>query len=107
MAITQATSSLAKARITSQNQISVPKAIREHLGAGPGDDLLFEARDDGSAIVRRRKRISILDMAGIAADSVARAPATAEELDELIAEGLGRQFLAKQERINRQRRRAR
>ena len=96
----------ARARITAQNQISVPKAIREHLGAGPGDDLLFEARDDGSAVVRRRKRISVLDMAGIAADSAYRAPATAEELDVLIAEGLGRRFLAKQERIDRQRRRA-
>ncbi len=104
MTITPAPSSLAKARITSQNQISVPKAIREHLGAGPGDDLMFEARDDGSAVVRRRKRISVLDLAGIAADSVSRAPATAEELDELIAEGLGRQFLAKQERMNRHRR---
>ena len=106
MTITTRDAVAARARITSQNQISVPKAIRQHLGAGPGDDLLFEARDDGSAVVRRRKRISILDMAGIAADSAYRAPATAEELDALIAEGLGRQFLAKQQRIDRQRRRA-
>lgn len=33
---------LATTKITSKGQISVPKAVRERLGAQPGDTLIYE-----------------------------------------------------------------
>jgi len=73
-----------KARLTSQGQITVPKAIRDELGAKPGDELEFE-RTEGGFLVRHRRRPSVLDFAGVAAKSAQDMPQTAEELDDLIA----------------------
>ena len=38
-----------QARITSKGQITVPHEIRRALGVRPGDNLLFEIADSGSA----------------------------------------------------------
>jgi antitoxin PrlF len=73
----------ARARITSQGQITVPKAVRDRLGAKAGDELEFDPAP-GGYVIRLRPRRSILDFAGMAASSAATIPATAEELDELI-----------------------
>ncbi|MDP9222730.1 MAG: AbrB/MazE/SpoVT family DNA-binding domain-containing protein [Actinomycetota bacterium] len=62
----------------------MPKAVRDDLGAKPGDEFEFEPAA-GGYLVRHRRRRSILDFAGIAADSAHRVPETAEDLDELIA----------------------
>jgi AbrB family looped-hinge helix DNA binding protein len=94
-----------RARITSQGQISVPKAIRDHLAVGPGDDIEFEPRPDGSAIVRRRVRHSILDLAGIAAADAGRIPDDVKELKRVIAIGVADAVAAKSEKIARQRKR--
>jgi antitoxin PrlF len=76
-----------RARITSQGQITVPKAIRDALGARPGDDLEFVPRGR-ELIVEVRPRRTVLDFAGLASDAAARVPATAAELDDLIARGM-------------------
>ena len=34
------------AKISSKNQIGVPKAVRQHLGVGGGDRLVFEIKED-------------------------------------------------------------
>jgi AbrB family looped-hinge helix DNA binding protein len=105
MTITYERTSTARARITRQGQISVPKAIRDHLAAGPGDDLVFEPRPDGSAIVRRRARHSILDLAGIAAADAGRIPDDVKELKLMIAKGIADAVAAKADKIERQRKR--
>lgn len=92
-----------RARITSQGQISVPKAIRDHLDAGPGDDLEFEPGPDGAAIVRRRRRINLLDLAGTAADQAHLIPDDPRELKRLIGEGIANEVARKQAKIARQR----
>jgi AbrB family looped-hinge helix DNA binding protein len=51
------------ARVTSQGQITVPKAIRDRLGVRPGDHLEFVERGDEIVIIPRRRR-SVLDFAG-------------------------------------------
>lgn len=38
------------ARITSKSQLVLPKAVREQLGVGPGDVLVFEYGPDGVRI---------------------------------------------------------
>lgn len=42
---------MATATITSKNQITVPREVRERLGVGPGDRLTFELDDDGHVAV--------------------------------------------------------
>ena len=103
MVITQRTDRTARARITKQGQISVPKAIRDHLDAGPGDDLEFEPGPDGSATVRRKRPRSILDLAGIAAADAGRIPDDVKDMKRVIAVGIADAVAAKQDKIARQR----
>ncbi len=37
-------------RITTKGQVTIPKAIREELGIGPGDEVAFEETETGYAI---------------------------------------------------------
>ena len=105
MDVTVARTRTSRARITNQGQISVPKAIRDHLAAGPGDDLEFEPAPGGSAIVRRRVRHSILDLAGIAGPDAGRIPDDVKELKQLIGEGIAEAVAAKAGKIARQKQR--
>jgi antitoxin PrlF len=73
-----------RARLTSQGQVTVPKPVRDFLGAKPGDDLEFE-QTRGGFLIRHRPRISVLDFAGMAADRALQMPQTAEALDALLA----------------------
>lgn len=86
-----------RARLTRQGQITVPKPVREALGARPGDELEFVPRGE-AIVVEVRPRRSVLDFAGIAADAATRVPATAEELDELVARGMAQAVLARESR---------
>ena len=40
-------------KITSKGQTTVPREVRDALGAGPGDSLAWEIAEDGSVYVRR------------------------------------------------------
>lgn len=46
---------MSAAAITSKNQLTLPKAVREKLGVGAGDTVLFEPLPDGSFTVRAKK----------------------------------------------------
>lgn len=48
---------LAKSKLTSQGQISVPVEVREKLGVGPGSVLEWEEQD-GQLVVRRASRFT-------------------------------------------------
>lgn len=85
MAITSAKSKRHLARITSQGQITIPKAVREQLGVKAGDDVEFEAGPNG-VVVRPRLRRSVLDFAGIAADTVIVLPRDSQGAKALIRE---------------------
>jgi len=65
----------------------VPKAVRDALGARPGDDIEFVPRG-GELLIQVRPRRSVLDFAGIAAEAVERIPGTAAELDALVDAGM-------------------
>jgi antitoxin PrlF len=89
-----------RARLTSQGQITVPKAVREALGARPGDEIEFLARGP-EVVVEVRHRRSVLDFAGIAAKAAPRVPGTAAELDELIDRGMAEAAAARAMRSRR------
>lgn len=73
-----------RARLTSQGQITVPKAVRDAMRLKPGDQLEFEL--GRPVTVHRHRPRSILSFAGIAGKASERIPETAEELDALIGE---------------------
>jgi AbrB family looped-hinge helix DNA binding protein len=83
-----------RARLTTQGQITVPKAVREALGARPGDEIEFVPRGD-ELVVEVRHRRSVLDFAGIAAKAAPRVPGAAEELDELVGRGMAEAAMAR------------
>lgn len=87
-----------RARLTRQGQITVPRAVREALGAHPGDDLLFEQRGE-EIVVRHRPRKSILDFAGIAAVTAPAGELTQEAIDAAIEDAVHESYLAKERRI--------
>jgi AbrB family looped-hinge helix DNA binding protein len=80
--------------LTSQGQITVPKAVRDALGARPGDEIEFVPRN-GELLIEVRPRRSVLDFAGLASDAAATIPATAEEIDELIEHGMTQAAIAR------------
>ncbi len=78
----------------------MPKAVRDALGARPGDDIEFVTQGE-ELIVEVRSRRAILDFAGIAADSAERLLATAEDLDEVMARGMTDAAVARDRRARR------
>ena len=76
-----------RARLTRQGQITVPKAVRDALGARPGDDIEFVPRG-AELVIEVRPRRSLLEFAGIAADAALRVPDSADDLDALIQDGI-------------------
>lgn len=54
---------MSESTITTKGQTTVPRQIREHLGAGPGTRLVWHVMPDGSLVVRA-KTLSLLDLAG-------------------------------------------
>ena len=54
---------MSESTITAKGQTTVPREVREKLGAGPGTRLMWHVMPDGSLIVRAKTH-SILDLAG-------------------------------------------
>jgi AbrB family looped-hinge helix DNA binding protein len=57
---------IAVSRVTAQNQISIPAAVRRRFGIVAGTELLWEERD--GVLVVRPKRFSIDDIRAFCAD---------------------------------------
>jgi antitoxin PrlF len=90
------------ARITSQGQITVPKAIRDRLGLKPGDDLEFEDRGDDIVLVARRRR-SILEFAGVLPPAPGLVlPETNEESERWTSSASAEAAVRRHERVLRQ-----
>ena len=81
----------------------MPKAVRDALGVGPGDELEFE-RVGEDYLVRPRRRRSILEFAGIAGRASRRIPATPAQLDRLIDDGMASEAVRHQRTAGRTRR---
>ena len=70
--------------ITSKGQTTLPKAVREALGVGPGDRVRYRIEGDAVRIVRPR---SVLDLVGCLKEYAGGRPLTIDEMDEAVAEG--------------------
>jgi len=53
------------AKLTTKGQVTVPKAVREQLGAEKGDYLVFEMNEEGNQVILRTlKKRSLMDLYG-------------------------------------------
>ncbi len=104
MAITAAKGTRPRARITSQGQITVPKAIRDRLALKPGDDVEFLDREGDIVLVPRRRR-SILDFAGVLPPAPGVVlPTTSAQWKQAIRDSWADAVMEKEKRIASQRR---
>jgi antitoxin PrlF len=69
--------------ITAKGQMTIPKAIRDHLGLKPGDRVKFFIHPDGTVVMRPMLPASALR--GILKPP--GRPVTIDEMNEAIAEG--------------------
>lgn len=74
------------ASLDHQGRVTLPRAVRDALGAGPGTELEFTIQSDGAARIRRIPR-DARDGIGLLSHLVPpdTPPPTVEELDESIA----------------------
>jgi AbrB family looped-hinge helix DNA binding protein len=52
--------------VTKKGQVTIPKNFRDKLGISEGDQVSFALSGDGSILIRKEQRFSILSLAGIA-----------------------------------------
>jgi AbrB family looped-hinge helix DNA binding protein len=72
-----------ESKITGKGQVTLPKAIREHLGLQPGDRVKFFIHPDGSVVLLPKVPTSALR-------GIVKAPLPAvhvNEMDDAIADG--------------------
>lgn len=75
---------MATATITSKGQLTVPKAVREALGIGPGDRVDFVRMADGNFAVLPATK-SVKTLKGIIPKP--KKPVSLEDMDAAIARG--------------------
>ena len=70
---------MSESTITAKGQTTVPRQVRERLGAGPGTRLVWHVLPDGRLIVRAKTR-SLIDLAG-SLKSPKRKPVPIEDMN--------------------------
>jgi antitoxin PrlF len=65
-----------RSKLSSTSRVAVPKAVREAIGAAPGDLIVFEVRD-GEVIVRRAPEAARADPFAVFTEWASRADAKA------------------------------
>ncbi len=73
--------------ITSKGQVTIPKAIREHLHVKPGDRVKFFVHPDGTVFLLPK-----LPASALRGMLKARRHASLEEMDEAIATAISERY---------------
>jgi antitoxin PrlF len=76
---------LARSKITAQGQVSVPAAVRQKLGVGPGSVLEWE-EDGGKVVVRRSGKYTSEDIRRKLFPDGPPRRRSLEEMEEAIAQ---------------------
>lgn len=72
------------ARMSSKGQVTIPKAIRDHLGLDQGDRLTFQIRESGE-VVLEPEVVDITALKGMLPGPAQ--PVSIEEMEEAILSG--------------------
>ncbi len=68
--------------LTSKGQITIPQDVRETLQVDSGDKLSWDIQEDGSVVVRKARRRTVAQLAGLLGKP--KRAATVEEMDAAI-----------------------
>lgn len=72
---------MSESTVTSKGQITIPKAVREHLQLEVGDKVYFDVRDDGSVLLIARNE-PVEGLFGVLRARVkTKSPLTIEEMN--------------------------
>ena len=72
-------------KLTTKGQVTIPKAVREHLGVGPSDKVAFTLLDDGRAVISAADRPASTVFGILAHRPRTHAgPLTVAEMEEVI-----------------------
>lgn len=77
--------------VTSKGQVTLKRAVLEHLGANPGDRLVVDLLPGGRAEIRAAGRRPVGDLVGMLARE-GEAPLTIEQMNEIAAAGWAGEF---------------
>lgn len=86
----------ANAKITSKGQITIPAGIREALGVGKGDTLVFETTADYVTVRRQPTLQEIVDRISAVSSPF---PISDKSDDELVSEGIMAHWAEKEKRF--------
>jgi antitoxin PrlF len=78
------------ATLTTKGQVTIPKAVREHLGVDTGDRLSFVVQEDGTVIVKPITH-HVRELGGLLHRPGQR-PVSVRDLDEGIARRMRAKF---------------
>ncbi len=67
-----------RAKLTGKGQVQVPKAVRDALGAGRGDEVVFRVDEQGAVYVTCERRVNLMDLAGALKPEMGRVDREAE-----------------------------
>lgn len=81
-----------RATITSKNQMTLPKPVRELLGTRTGDQVEFERHGDDAVVMRRRRKVRLDDLAGVLGPPPNGRGLSVEEIDDGIARAVAHGF---------------
>jgi bifunctional DNA-binding transcriptional regulator/antitoxin component of YhaV-PrlF toxin-antitoxin module len=72
------------ATLNSEEQVRIPKSVQDALGVGPGDQIGFEIREDGTVLVRAEppEKVDLLSLRGILKPRIR--VVTVEDMNETI-----------------------
>ena len=76
--------------ITTKGQVTIPKAIRDTMGVGPGDRVLIYRADDGRIVVEA-ETVDIRTLKGMVKPS--RRGVTVEEMNEAVVRAAAERYL--------------
>ncbi len=79
-----------KSLVSEKGQVTIPKAVRQHLKLETGARLDFVIEDDGTVVVKPVTR-HVRDLAGLL-HRPGRRPVSVRGMDEAIGMHLGRRF---------------
>lgn len=81
---------MATATMTTKGQVTIPKAVREHLGVDTGDRVNFVIHSDGTVVVHAMTR-HVRELAGVLYRPGRRA-LSVKQMNEGIAERMRRKL---------------
>jgi len=74
-----------QAKLSSKSQVTLPANVRDVLGVGPGDRILWKVDDDGKVSISAAPKLTVRDLRGIV-PAIDRA--MSDDLDAEIEEAM-------------------